>query len=331
MKLPTKSEIIEAKDDILDFQEDTDEFMQELFTLYDQSAYRIENEISAYYQKYCDEHGLNHAEAKKMLNKKEFSVWKKSIEEYMKELSADADNTKLKFELDTLSARSRINRQEQLLSNIYKEMGEIATRANIKITHHLQETLIENYNRGLYKIQKSAGIGFDVTKINTKLVKEILAYPWSTKTFSADIWGKVDLLAETVRRELISGLQSGAGIQKITRMVDACMGRGKKNAERVVRTESKYFANQGQMLTYRKYRIDKYRFMGGGCEKCRELNNQVFDIEDAVVGINYPPIHPNCKCTTCAYFELSIFDEQRNVTPLNENIKYQEWKKKYLK
>lgn len=109
------------------------------------------------------------------------------------------------------------------------------------------------------------------------------------------------------------------------------MGRGRYNATRIVRTECKYFANQGQLMAYQKMGVKQYRFVGGGCPLCKDLNGKSFDIEDAEVNVNYPPIHPNCKCTTVAVFELSLFDDRRQVTPLHENIKFKEWKKKYLK
>lgn len=330
MKKSGNVEVPISKEDILDFEKDTDEYLNELLQIYDQAAYRIEDDLNAFFQRYANEHGLSNAEAKKYLNAKEYRIWKKTIDEYMKAIAADAQDTKLVFELDTLAAGSRITRQQQLLSNIYMELGEVAKKANQSLKHHLKDVIIDNYTRGAYKIQKAARIGFNVSGINTKLVEKIVSYPWSTKTFSKTIWEKTDLLCETLRKEISGALIDGASIQKIIRNVDGVMGRGKKNAARVVRTECKFFANQAQLMSYKKHGIEKYRFIGGGCDKCKALNNQPFDIKVAEPGINYPPIHPNCKCTTVAYFNKSIFDLEPNTRPLDENVKYQAWKKQFL-
>lgn len=39
------------------------------------------------------------------------------------------------------------------------------------------------------------------------------------------------------------------------------------------------------------------------CEKCKKLNGKIFKVSGAKVGINVPPFHTGCRCTTIAYFE----------------------------
>ena len=45
---------------------------------------------------------------------------------------------------------------------------------------------------------------------------------------------------------------------------------------------------------------EQYRFISQRdedvCEVCRDLDSQVFDLVDRRVGINFPPIHPWCRC-----------------------------------
>ena len=71
----------------------------------------------------------------------------------------------------------------------------------------------------------------------------------------------------------------------------------------------------------------------GGTESgsciCGELNGRVFNVEDAVAGVNYPPIHPNCLCIVVAEFDKSMFNREIKAIPLQDNIRFQEWQKKY--
>ena len=92
------------------------------------------------------------------------------------------------------------------------------------------------------------------------------------------------------------------------------MDKGRYSAERLVRTECKYFANQGELMGYKENGIKRYRFIA---------------VEDAVAGINYPPIHPNCLCIVVADFDKGMFNRKIDTTPLAENIKFQEWRRKY--
>ena len=75
--------------------------------------------------------------------------------------------------------------------------------------------------------------------------------------------------------------------------------------------------------------MTKYRFLGGGCEICQRLNGQVFELSDARAVENLPPIHPNCKCTTVAAYDIPVF-KQRQGNPLKSNPKFEEWKKKHM-
>lgn len=50
-----------------------------------------------------------------------------------------------------------------------------------------------------------------------------------------------------------------------------------------------------------------------------------------MAGINYPPIHSNCLCIVVADFgDKGMFNRRIDAEPLVENIKFREWKKKYV-
>ena len=63
------------------------------------------------------------------------------------------------------------------------------------------------------------------------------------------------------------------------------------------------------------------------CEICGELDGKVFFVKDAKPGANYPPLHPNCRCTTIEYDEDAA-DYIASGEPLPDNMIYLEWKKK---
>lgn len=69
---------------------------------------------------------------------------------------------------------------------------------------------------------------------------------------------------------------TGASVQKMAKEINDVMGKGRYAAERLVRTESSYFANQGRQESYRELGVKEYTFLGGGCEDCLVLNGQDF-------------------------------------------------------
>ncbi len=61
------------------------------------------------------------------------------------------------------------------------------------------------------------------------------------------------------------------------------------------------------------------------CETCGALDGKRFKLSDKQDGVNFPPLHPNCRCTTIAY------DPDDNLEDLKAGeLEYEEWYKKYV-
>ena len=57
-----------------------------------------------------------------------------------------------------------------------------------------------------------------------------------------------------------------------------------------------------------KYDVVQYLCIIGGmdektCVDCREQESAIIKKEEAQVGVNIPPFHPNCRCAVAPYFE----------------------------
>ncbi len=317
-----------AKEQVLRNASETDSCESDLMALYDECANGLENEIRAFYSKYASENKLTETAASKLLTGKEYRTWRKSLEGYLKDIQ-DSHDSKLILELNTLAAKSQITRKEQLLTNIYRNMANLAGRSDQELTGLLAGLVETNFERKSFDIQKIAGVTWNVAKVDERLLKQILSYPWSGKHYSEALWGNTDQLAALTRRELTLGFMAGSSVDKMAKEIDDVMGRGRYAAQRLVRTEASYFANQGQLLAYQDAGVEKYRFLGGGCEICQRLNGQVFPISEAKAGENLPPIHPNCKCTTVAAYDIPVF-KRREGNPLKDNPKFEEWKRRHM-
>lgn len=316
-----------AKQRVLDNAELADSYVRDIMFLYDETANQLEMEINAMYQKYASDNGLTEAEASKLLTGAEYRSWRKSIDEYISEANTDSRTLR---ELNTLAAKSRISRKEQMLASIYQSMITLSQDTETKLTDLLGDMFKTNYYRGCYDVQSILGIGFNVAKVDTRMLQRILEHPWSGKNYSQALWENTDKLATLARREITLGFMSGSSVQKMAKEIDDIMGKGRYAAERLVRTESSYFSNQGELASYRELGITEYTYLGGGCEICQELNGNSFPIEQAEPGVNLPPMHPNCKCTIKAKTGRELFVDREGANPLKENPKFEEWKKKYV-
>lgn len=316
-----------AKHRVLDNAEQTDQSVKEIMFLFDEAAWQLETEINSMFQKYATDNGLTDAEASRMLTGSEYSRWRKGIDEYLKEAEGDS---KTLLELNTLAAKSRISRKEQMLATVYQTMISLSKDTETKLTDLLGDMFKTNYYRGCYDVQSILGVGFNVSKVDVKMLRRILEHPWSGKNFSQALWENTDKLAILAKRELTMGFMTGSSVQKMAKEINDVMGKGRYAAERLVRTESSYFSNQGRMASYQELGFEEYKFLGGGCDDCMAINGMTFKVSEAEPGLNLPPMHPNCKCTTIPVTGIN-WSETDGAAPLSGDVKFEEWKKKYVK
>lgn len=107
-------------------------------------------------------------------------------------------------------------------------------------------------------------------------------------------------------------------------------------------SDSHYFKTLQTERNFNSYEncgIEKYRFLATldeqTCPICGKLDGQTFCIKDKKIGVNCPPMHKGCRCTTVAAFDnyLPLARAARNpITRRSEMIPYvtySEWIKQY--
>ena len=142
-KTEKEKQLAIAKDCLLDELEEIDDIVEDLLDVYDEAAERVKADIQRSLIRFAENNEISIEEAKGLLSSKEFTKWKKSIEEYIEQIEKEADGTKMLMELNTLSAKTSISRKEELLSQIDKEMMTLANKTTRSIlASYLSTTII---------------------------------------------------------------------------------------------------------------------------------------------------------------------------------------------
>lgn len=90
---------------------------------------------------------------------------------------------------------------------------------------------------------------------------------------------------------------------------------------------------RSHMESYIRAGVKRYEFIATYDEKtcliCGKLDGKRFPIGEAKVGVNYPPMHPGCRCTTVAVLSAEIEEMQRKARIENggpaEYMTYESW------
>lgn len=102
------------------------------------------------------------------------------------------------------------------------------------------------------------------------------------------------------------------------------------NAFRLIRTETAAVDSQVTFEGYKQAQKElglkyfKYdaHLDSRTSEICRELNGKIFKIDDYEIGVNVPPMHPNCRSCT-----QLILDEEEEKEPTKELVEYSDFSK----
>lgn len=277
------------------------EVMKELSALYRDAFRSIEKEVNDFMMKYAVDHKLDYATVTQMLTPIDLAEYNQKIEE-LYAMYRDTGSEYIKIEIDRLNARAKITRLQALQDAINVELT--------KVTHEYQMTL-EDTLIGLFAEQYkevSELLGIMAPVINREAIKTIIEYPYAGKMFSDRIWDNKDALVKHIKQNLTAGIIRGDSIQKMARQMKKDLNVLYYQAERLVRTETNYAMNQGHLKGYEDSGVvEKYEFLAAidsrTSKLCKNQNGKVYKLSEATVGVNYPPVHCNCRSTVIPVLE----------------------------
>lgn len=277
------------------------EVMKELSALYRDAFRSIEKEVNDFMMKYAVDHKLDYATVTQMLTPIDLAEYNQKIEE-LYAMYRDTGSEYIKIEIDRLNARAKITRLQALQDAINVELT--------KVTHEyqmtLEDTLIGLFTEQYKEVSELLGIMAPV--INREAIKTIIEYPYAGKMFSDRIWDNKDALVKHIKQNLTAGIIRGDSIQKMARQLKKDLNVLYYQAERLVRTETNYAMNQGHLKGYEDSGVvEKYEFLAAidsrTSKLCKNQNGKVYKLSDAVVGVNFPPLHPHCRSTVVPVLE----------------------------
>ena len=244
-----------------------------------------------------------------------------------------AAKTALEIRANSGAYAYRITRAEALKENIAIETARMSQVLEDELTGQLRFTAAEGYNRRMFDLQRQTGDAFAVPDIYG--LKVAIDTPWAGANYSSRIWGSRDALARELQDVISSGFLSGKSNALVAREIRDRFSVSFRDAERLVQTETSHIAGQADLQSYTDFGIDEYECVetldSHTCKFCAPLDGMRFKVSEAVVGKNYPPIHPRCRGTTVAASDNVTGyrrgkDANGESVLLPADITYSEWR-----
>ncbi|MBP3929551.1 MAG: minor capsid protein, partial [Peptostreptococcaceae bacterium] len=188
-----------------------------------------------------------------------------------------------------------ISRLEEMFYQCGKYINEVYENTNKRLTVAYSSTIKDTYYQTIFDIHKSIGVGVSFSYIDNDMIKDILAFPWSGRSYSQNLWINRSKLKNAMVQELTQMIIQGKGVKETSRSLSKRLDSDYKNCLRLIHTEHSYFMETSSQKAYVECDIDKYEILATLDKRtskiCQDLDGEVFNVKDAVIGINMPPFH----------------------------------------
>ncbi|HFL8128265.1 TPA: minor capsid protein, partial [Clostridioides difficile] len=321
-----------------------DAFNKELEKQYDIILYNILREINNWYMKFAKDNKMSMQEAEKLLNSKELTELKLSLEEYIKYGEENTISQKWMKELESAVKRVRISRLEALELKLRHQVEVLYSKEYEDVNTLIADTYQDSYYHTTFETQKGIGIGLMIAMLSMNNINKIVSSPWTTDgiTFGNRIWNKhrPKLMSE-LNKGLKETLINGVSPENLTNKINKNFNTSKEEAKLLVKSELAFFSSLSQRDCFNSLGVEKYEIVSASdsrvCEKrCSPFDGKVIEMKYYEIGITAPPFHPRCRCVIVPYFDgeesyRDAREEDGETYYIPSNMKYNEWYSKYVK
>ena len=270
-----------------------DEELAEINRIYNEMYRWAEREISAFYGRYADAEGIDITEAKKRVSQLDIKKYEELAKQYVKDKDfSDRANAEMRL----YNATMRINRLELLKAQIGLKLVDGIN----DVEKHWEKIATERATQEI--IRQSGILGKTLTDTETaRTAEQIVNADFYNANFSERIWSHMDNLRSEISIELQKGFIAGIGSRQMATNLRKVFDVSVRDAHRLARTELRRIQTDVAKDNYERQGIEEYEYMAvnpNACPICKDLDGKVFKVSEMQAGLNAPPIHPNCHCTT---------------------------------
>ena len=279
---------------------DEKQLFSELSKYYEQEYAALDKEIAAYYAKYGEENVIAFRTLLLELPDADKQLLLQNMDEFAKQYPEFAEL------LPVRESIYKLNRLEGLQTSSVLQQLKIGAIEQTKFREHFEKQVLKYANYAAEQL----GFGTNFYRIDSEMLQVVIGNPWCNgKDFSERIWANREALAQTLQNEIANGLIRGEDYRTMSRILQQKFeNTSQKQAERLVFTEDTYLSNEAKIRPFeRNAAYTHYEYLcvedHRTCETCRALSGQTFEISKRNAGLNFPPMHPWCRCTVMPVVE----------------------------
>lgn len=157
-----------------------------------------------------------------------------------------------------------------------------------------EEALMEQYRQRL--------IPSLITHLDPHKLETLYNWKWNPLTYSDRVWNNKEQLREYIQNDIMSYVLGGTDLKTLKTNLAQRFDVAQFRANTLVRTETMAFYADATMQKYKDNNITSYKYLAKldsrTSKVCQAQDGKEYLVHEALPGVNYPPLHPNCRSTT---------------------------------
>lgn len=338
-----------AIDSIGRMESAVDGALPELVKSFEQAKRDLNDTVFKFYARYAKNNSISLDEAQKVLSLSELRDFHGDLKEF-EQLAKDSIGT-FNLQVDNLSVKARITRYEALLTQCDGVLQKLYQEQKRQIEGVATDVYTSEYYRRLFDIEQYTGFQFKFSKPADSAIQKVLEQPVQGMDISEHLWRQdIDTgfkIRQTLNNMFVTGRPPQDFADQLQKQIGAVRvdadgnvtGAGKKyEAYRLLYNESAHATGQANYQAYEDDGIEEYEIVAAldktTCDTCGSLDGKHYPLSKKVEGVNYPPLHVNCRCVAAPYIDVGNFSSSRmardpvtDKSVPTEAQTYEEWAK----
>lgn len=323
-----------------EYQKNATDVINKVNANYDKAIQDINQDIRNIFYRFAKDSDLTLEQAQKLLNS---NISAKELDSIRTKINVINDKELKSYmiaKLNSKAYKARITRLEAIKESVYANLSKVADVELDQVNKLYISNISKSYYYNMYDIQRGLGTVFKFSALPISFIEETLKNKWSGKNYSNRIWHNNEVLTAKLEEAVTSGLMHGKSSRRMAKELEDMTEYGKYATERLIRTETTYVTNRGELESYKSAGVEKYIFVATldlrTSKECREHDRKIYLVDKAVPGKNLPPLHPYCRSTTRAYIkgmklgQRTARDPKTGKTYQIDNMNYDEWYEKFV-
>ena len=290
------------------------EYEGALLEAYTIALREIQKDIDAFFNRYAKQNKISYAEARKRLTTPELKQFQSIVRNWLSAAREGKWSTDYIKYLEKLVGAKYISRLEMLEADVRYQIELIEQRKYIDVTDLMKINYLAAFYDRWYNIAHSAGVAVRFNAVSKAALEKAVKTKWSQHNYSEYIWNDRDRLVRALATIIPQSFSRGLSSKQLGDMIAKELGASKNRARILARTEVNYICNNADLDAYRIAGIEEYGYLATldlrTSEVCRSLDGTVHKVSQAKVGVNFPPMHPNCRSTTVPHFDDQQVEER---------------------